>query len=326
VTSPLGALAGARERVLSLLREVARGMPARSEHWNAAADLISAALDAIEDGLSRLPAALPQVAEKLQYCRGHLQRYERLQSGMTLMAEHTNALIDAVRCLDELADMLFRAVKVALANPGDWETARRYIDDLTVVFVDWGAPLSRDELLSLLDSRRFALAVLVDMQPYYAGGWDAMRDVLYRAVVTSYYCPDTNEVSDPCFQRHLGYQFPTAWDYPVTCDSHAAGCAHWSVHPHPKYGWPLCCYSYRKFGAGAVIELPFDGAWQSAEWLDAFVSAVCDCVLGVPLPRAVVWAARYVSEHPQWHACHPADACLKELAARRGWPVIDLRG
>jgi len=71
--------------------------------------------------------------------------------------------------------------------------------------------------------------------------------------------------------------------------------------------------------------VPCDGFWKSADWLGRYVDAISSCLLGTATPYRIIYLGHYTSGMPEWHECHPLDACWYTLAKSRGWKVVDLR-
>jgi hypothetical protein len=89
----------------------------------------------------------------------------------------------------------------------------------------------------------------------------------------------------------------------------------WYTYRDPAtgaYTGRFASYVWTRFERGAVAELPYDGAWYSADVMARLVYSIALGSLGWGVPRRIIWGARSESESPGWHACYPATRCLDD--------------
>jgi len=219
--------------------------------------------------------------------------------------------------LDELAEE--RAVTtVYLFREADWSTAKRYADDDSLIFCTHGIDtLPSGEVRELVASKRVVFVIEVDTEPYYPLPAPAWYPVFYTVLKPPFCGVNVATVTDPCFRQFLGYSVPALWDYCVSLRYKVSGAWNWTGDS--------CGWGYKVYEKGAIVEVPYDGFWESAEWLGRFVDAISNCLLGLRRPLRILYLGRYVSGTPGWHLCHPIDACWRALASARKWRLVDLR-
>jgi hypothetical protein len=229
-----------------------------------------------------------------------------------------------------------------MVDTDDWDTAKKYVSDGTIIFVNYGIQtMTPEEVRKIVDTIRVVFAVLVDTQPYYGKDVGAFYDVFYTSKNPKH-CGEVTgcfDIVDDQFKKQFGFyscHYPRCvqlWqvrgliDYVVHADRKIA-------HAKPWAGGP-CGYAYAKYNAGSIIEMPSDGVWLSLDHLDMYIGMISHILLGeenscyiVSRNRKVhriVWMEYYTSDMPGHHACYPADRCLAELASKAGWRLVDLR-
>jgi len=209
---------------------------------------------------------------------------------------------------------------VYLLDTNDWGKAKQYITNYTLVFASYSIPsLYSDEVEQIVSKSTVVFVVEVDTQPYYGRSVAAWYPVFY-AVQNPRACGyDNGAVIDPAFQQYLGTSVPALWDYQVSIYHKVAGTVNWA-------GTSACGWSYKKYSRGAIIEVPCDGFWKSADWLGKYVDAISSVLLNVSQPLRVIYMGGYTSDAPYYHKDYPLDSAWKALAQSRGWEVVDLRG
>jgi hypothetical protein len=210
---------------------------------------------------------------------------------------------------------------VYLFDTGDWDSAREYVADDTIVFVNIDiSTLPADEVRQLLATRRVVFMVMIDTQPYYPLPAPAFYNVFYTVEKPGTCSKLYYDTTDPCFKSVLGETIPVLYDYQVSRNQKVADAVWWAGVP--EY---MCNYSYKLYNAGAIVEVPFDGTWKSADWLGKYVDVVRKCVLPSLQPRSIIWLAYQGSGIPEWHECNPVEECWRQLCEARGWLLLDLR-
>jgi hypothetical protein len=193
----------------------------------------------------------------------------------------------------------------------------------------------------IVDTIKAVFVVLINTQPYYSRDVGAFYDVFYtsrnpRHCDAALGCFDIIDIQ---FMYHSGFYscyYPFCnrigqgwgvWDYMVHA-THKIGYAKtWAVGP--------CGFSYAKYNAGSIVEMPYDGVWPYVETLDMYIGIISRVLLGEEnfcfiasrgrKVRRIVWMADYSSDMPHLHECFPVDQCLAELAVKTGWRLVDLR-
>jgi hypothetical protein len=280
--------------------------------------------------------------DKVLECRNILSRYRYLKTGDIIMPDHTNTLIDVVRCLDETVRQLPLTKEIVMVDTGDWDTAKRYVTDGTIIFVDYGIQtITPEEVRKIVDTIKAVFVILMDVQPAYGRDVGAFYDVFYTHRNPKHCDSGTGcyNIVDAQFVGSFGLhgclspecrgvsRVWGAWDYMVHADYKVEHAKPWVHGP--------CGYAYAKYGAGWIIEMPYDGVWRSVEDLDMYIGMISHVLLGEEVScqigskakklRRVIWMATYTSNMRRIHKCFPVDQCLAELASRLGWRLIDLR-
>ncbi len=332
-------------RALQQLSTLQVGRYAYAQDWNVLADYAKVLVDILADAFERMLEKgyrhYIDPYEKLLECRRILSMYRHLKTGDVIMPEHTNTLIDVVRCLDEVVALLPFPKEIVMVDTDDWDTAKRYVSDGTIIFINYGIQTATpEEVRKIVDTYRVVFAVMIDTQPFYRRDTGAFYGVFYRERNPG----DCRELTgcfnivDGRFVREFGFTscsalycdgFGRIWtliDYAVHETYKVEHAKAWAVGP--------CGYSYARYSAGSIIEVPSDGVWRDTYTLDIYIGMLSRILLddehcyvasrGKKLHR-IIWMAYYTSTLPQYHECHPADRCLAELASRSDWRLIDLR-
>jgi hypothetical protein len=219
--------------------------------------------------------------------------------------------------LNELASM-FAVPTVYLFKENDWSTAKQYVTDNSIIICWMTIPtLTPDEVRQLVASKKVVFVIEVDTQPYYPYSAPAWYGVFYTVLAPRSCGMCASNVTDPDFQRFLGSSVPCLFDYNVGLSQKVSGAKNWSGDS--------CGWGYKRYEQGAIIEVPYDGYWEDADWLGKYVDAISNILLGVSRPAGVLYLGHYITGAPDWHACNPIDNCWTALAQARGWRVVDLR-
>jgi hypothetical protein len=340
---------------------------AYAHHWNTLADYAKSVVNILVDVYGRLYKKgykyYIDPYDKVFECQRILSSYRYLKTGDVIMPEHTNTLIDVVRCLDEIAQQLPSteegktvrrlplAKEIVLVDIDDWDTAKKYVSDGTIIFVNYGThALTPEEVRKIVDTIRAVFVVLIDRQPVAAVDVGAFYGVFYthRNPGECGYNLSGFEFVDEQFRHQFGFYScsypgcPIPWVGCGTVDSavdakHKIGRAkRWArVFSYDEVDYESCGYSYARYNAGAIIEMPYGGVWRYFGVLDAYIGIISHVLLGERnrcfiAPRAkrvhrIIWMAKYRSRIPPAHDCHPVDQCLKLLASYTGWRLVDLR-
>lgn len=208
--------------------------------------------------------------------------------------------------------------EIYLFNENDWNTAKNYVIDGSLIFV-WVdiSTLTSDEVQNLVNNRKVVLLSIIDTQPIHNAKLQAFYPIFYTYLVPSLYGEGGTGVIDPEFQKYFGSSIPTLIDYAYHYEVKVQGTTCWTEGG--------ACYGYKRYDAGAIIEIPYDGFWESADWLAKYVDAVSNILLGTSKPARILYLAGYITSISDWHACYPLDNCWNTLAQQRGWRVTDLR-
>jgi hypothetical protein len=208
---------------------------------------------------------------------------------------------------------------VLLFNTGDWNTAKLYVDDYSIIICTYGiATLSADEVRQLVASKKVVFVIEVDTEPYYPLEAPAWYNVFYTVQAPRSCGMDIGNVTDPDFQQFLGSSVPCLFDYNVDLSYKVSGTRNWAGDS--------CGWGYKRYEQGAIIEVPCDGLWKDADWLGRYVDAISSILLGVSRPARILYLGHYGTDYTAWHDCSTIDNCWKALAQARGWSVVDLRG
>jgi len=263
------------------------------------------------------PSGMLQLLDAMKLFAAQL---EERRTGDVVASADWNAVKQALAVaprLDELAEEL-AVTTVYLFRVSDWSTAKRYADDGSLIFCTHNIDtLPSGEVRELVASKRVAFVIEVDTEPYYPLPAPAWYPVFYTVLRPPSCGRDMAAVTDSCFRQFLGNGVPALIDYCVSLDYKVSGARNWTG--------VSCGWGYKKYERGAIVEVPCDGVWKSAEWLGRFVDAISNCLLGLRRPLRILYLGHYISGAPGWHLCHPIDACWRALASARKWRVVDLR-
>jgi len=336
----------AYRRAFQQLSTLRRRRYAYARDWNVLADYAKSVLNIFEYMFRRLYEKgyryYIDPYNKVLECQRILSTYRYLKTGDVIMPENTNTLIDVVRCLDETVRQLPFTKEIVMVDTDDWDTAKRYVSDGTIIFINYGTQaMTPEEVRKIVDTMRVVFAVLIDTQPFYRADVGAFYDVFYTernprycgAVIGCF------DIADIQFMYHSGFY---SCHYPY-CDGNGKGLGMWDymVHEMHKVGhaksWAggRCGFSYATYNVGSIIEMPHDGVWHSVNSLDMYIGMISRVLLGEEnfcfiasrnrKVHRIIWMSDYTSDRPRFHRCYPADQCLTELAARAGWRLVDLR-
>jgi hypothetical protein len=373
--SPAEDLGHAYLRALQQLSTLRDGRYAYAQDWNVLADYAKAIINVFSDQFAKMYRMgyrrIANLYDKVSECHRILSTYKYLQSGNVVMPEHTNTLIDTVKCLSEVSfplidrdvaryldktsfipvdtdktdaldEVISRNIcwtEIVLVDTDDWETAREYITDGTIVFVNYGTrAMTPSEVLDIVNTMNVVFAILIDTQPYYRVDTGAFYGVFY----TQRYPPSCSAFSD-CFNiidsdfagaysfydclRGICYDFSRMF----SVIDYAVHISHKVSHAVP-WGPGSCGYAYARYGAGAIIELPFNGVLDSKNELSMVIGKIAGTLLGVEVPcniaaegkrlRRIVWMASYLLfPYPYPNTVR----YFEELASMAGCPLLDLR-
>ena len=291
-----------------------------SDHFNLHLRALRKLIE-IEEWLTTEVCGSPSdMVQLLDAMKSYASQLSEKKTGDIVASADWNALKQAMSVAPRLNELASRyaAPTIYLFNEHDWSTAKQYVDDYSIIFCYMTIPtLPADEVRQLVATKKVVFVIEVDTEPYYPYNAPAWYGVFYT-VLAPFYCGScVSSVTDPDFQRFLGSDVPCDIDYNVGLSQKVSGARNWTGDS--------CGWGYKKYEQGAIIEVPYDGYWQSADWLGKYVDAICNVLLGVSRPARILYLGHYISSDPAWHACHPIDACWKTLAQARGWRVVDLR-
>jgi hypothetical protein len=223
---------------------------------------------------------------------------------------------DVVR--SSLSAVGIRKTTVYLFNSGDWDKAKQYVDDYSIIFCTYGiSTLTPEEVRQLVATRKVVFVIQVDTEPFYPLDAPAWYNVFYTVLAPKFCDKDITNVTDPDFQSILGSQVSSYYDYNVSLSDKVPGTRNWTGDS--------CGWGYKRYEQGAIIEVPCDGSWSSYPILGRYVDAISRILLGVSSPARILYLGHYTSNYPYYHICYPADECWRALAQARGWSVLDLR-
>jgi hypothetical protein len=202
----------------------------------------------------------------------------------------------------------------------DWGRAKSYVANNSIVFV-WvdEAKVAESDIEGIVDSLNVVFVLMVDTQPYWMRSVPAFYPVFYSRTYLSWCSYDDGNVLDPSFKKYLGESFPTLIDYEVPLGWKATGTVTWGGLSS------TCGWGYKKYRRGAIIEVPYDGFWESPEVMGRFIDAVTHVLLNVSQPARIVYLAGYQSGIESFHEVYPLDVAWVKLARGRGWQVVDLK-
>jgi len=167
------------KKAFSRLFMTGSGRYAYADDWNVLADCIENMFNTIDDMYRRwgdLAMFIPghefiqkmfQQVRRLFMetfeCRRMFLDYKRLSWGDIVTPEHTNVLIDVAKCLDDAMERSPRRGRVIMVDMDDWGTATNFIEDGTIVFVNFGTKaMSPAEVQYYLDNYNVVFAILID--------------------------------------------------------------------------------------------------------------------------------------------------------------------
>jgi len=239
-----------------------------------------------------------------------------VKTGDYVLARDVNALID---CLNMIPPAPTITNFIYLFNENDWNTAKNYVTDNSLIFI-WVniSTLTSDEVQQLVNNNKVVFMVTIDVQPNYSTPVPAFYPVFYTQLEPTACDFDVRDVTDPNFQQFFGDTVPADWDFCVNLSQKVTGTKNWTGDS--------CGWGYKTYTKGAIMEIPYDGFWESPTWIANFVLAASNIFLGVSKPTRILYLAGYTTGDPDWHDCYPLDSCWQQFASQYGYQIVDLRG
>jgi len=316
----LAAYIGELKAIVDQMPLVKEGDWVYAEHFNLHVRALRKLTEIEEWMVTEIASGDPEMVRLLGAMKGFLQQVGERRSGDIVASADWNAVKQALSVaprLNEIAEE--RAVPIVyLFNRGDWDTAKNYVIDGALIFCrETIDTLPSSEVETLVGEKRVVFVIMVDTGPYYPRPTPAFYPVFYTVLRPPSCGSDIGNVTDPCFRQFLGSSVPALVDYCVSLSHKVSGARNWTGDS--------CGWGYMKYEKGAIVEVPCDGIWKSADWLGRYVDAISNCLLARPRPSRILYLSDYISSIPGWHECYPMDACWKALCAARGWRLVDLR-
>ena len=223
---------------------------------------------------------------------------------------------------------------VIVVDENDWDTAKKYLTDWAVIFINIDIPtVSSTELLEAIKDYFTKWFVLVDTQPYHGGYCGAWYHILYKVVnltkVTI--APTEYEIYYDFDRAHFGMdKMPVLWDYPIySGDKYGMN---WT--PFLRVPESLTYDLSRSWvsrgiagpqGISHLVETPFDGCWRTVDLLGKFIFWYFEHYPDLWQPTNIIHLAHDSTSYPSWHEYPTLSETLKEWARRNEWGYIDLR-
>jgi len=289
-------------------------------HFNLHARALRKLIEVEEWMTSEIAHDDPEALRLLNEMKGFAQLVEERRAGDIVRSADWNAAKEALSVAPSLDKLIEEHISpvVYLFNMNDWGTAKKYVDDYALIFVNVDInTLSSSEVNDLVRDRPVAFVAEIDTQPYWKSPAPAFYPIFYTVLRPPACGHDVVNVTDPCFRQFLGGAVPALWDYNVGLSYKVSGTRHWTGDS--------CGWGYKKYEGGAIVEVPYHGVWKSADWLGRYVDAISNCLLGRRWPRRILYLGGYATDVPGWHEYPTADATWRALCERRGWKLIDLR-
>jgi len=254
-------------------------------------------------------------------------------------------MADVAIGLEQITKLREVDCEIVLVDTDDWATASSYVTDGTIIFVNYGTTAMTPETVrTIVNTRNAVFAILIDTQPRWYVDVGAFYDVFYinRYPMRVICATDCFYIYDFDFSRRVGlygcgpgycgiHNYLWAYDdCSVSVYNKVSFAVTWS-----HWGYPWLDYAYARYGAGGIIELPYDGTWASVDDLNIIIGKIAYTLLGEPLSchivadgnkfRRVVWMASYKEGASPYRRCTSTAQCLRDLASRVGCRFIDLR-
>ena len=209
---------------------------------------------------------------------------------------------------------------VIILDREDWQGALKYVKDDAIIIVDPTIDtVTNAEVKELLASYRVKIMVAVDTQPYHKAYCGAFKDILYAVDnFTGYASAPYDFLRDHDAQHFGATAAPHYYDYLTPASDHSPEATPWTINPDYYQ-------AYRYYGKGVAVEVPYDGFWQTLDWLDKFLRWKPCHYPETWEPSNVICISQTVTGAPEWHE-HPSlvDA-LKAWAEKYGYKFLDLR-
>jgi hypothetical protein len=238
----------AYNNALKQLSGLQDGRYAYAQDWNVLADYAKAIINYVVDFIKELEkrghTEFADLYEDVLECERLLSAYKYMKSGDVLMPDHTNILIDVVRCLELkvlyrlllkiLAKLRIRVVRrniisfdrddsakgleglckfdippfsIVLVNTDDWWTVSSLIEDGTIVFVNFGTKaMTPSDVREIVENKEVVFAILVDTQPFHRRPAGAFYEVFYTCPLIMH--DDSSwyvEIINNAFLQNLGF-------------------------------------------------------------------------------------------------------------------------
>jgi len=211
---------------------------------------------------------------------------------------------------------------IYLFTTNDWNTARNYVTENSMIFVNYDInTLSNTELANLLNNHRVIVVNMIDGQPFNQTNAPAFYQIFYNTLNPQGYNCDTFEIIESAFEEYRTANFQGIDDNIISPTYKVAGVTDYAVCQSAK----SLTYSYKIFDKGVIIEAPYNGVWINSYWLETYVYTYAYRFFGTPYPDTILYLAGYTSSSPRYHGCYPADTCWYQFASRNWYKIYDLR-
>jgi len=211
---------------------------------------------------------------------------------------------------------------IYLFTTNDWNTARNYVTENSMIFVNYDIDtLSNTELANLVNNRRVIVVNMIDWQPFYQKNAPAFYQIFYNTLNPQGYNCATYDILEPAFEEYRNANFYGIDDNIISSDYKVTGVVNYAECISAR----SLKYGYKIFNKGVIIEAPYDGVWINSYWTETYVYTYAYRFFGTPYPDAILYLAGYTSSNPSEHGCYPADTCWFQFASRNWYQIYDLR-
>lgn len=210
-------------------------------------------------------------------------------------------------------------------NTGDWNSARPYIMDNTVIILNDGISGSyRGDIYNVLQTYKVKMLVTVDVGPYYGRYHFGLQGIIFSRAEYMYNDGAWGSyiIVGSADQAHFNAtSVPADVDYCVDMNDVVSDAVLWSRRPIDYAGG----FWYVKRWNSYVCLVPSDGLWKDVSWLDKYLTWLPGGYPNTFDVRRVIHIATDTTTDPGWHQYKTLSDTLKAWAVIKGYKYHDMR-
>jgi len=252
----------------------------------------------------------------------YLSMLREVREGYMVLSFDYNNRIYAIRELYNVIQKYSQPIEkvVYILNQDDWDTAKQYIVNNTVIICGMRTTnISTEELRRILQIHKVKLLVAVDTEPSHHYPIYALKGILYMSDYAiegySYY-----NIMDSRDRQHFGSDKVEAYfDYPNKLSIYVPNAIQW-VNTGDDGG-----YCFVKIRDSYVPDVPYDGMWKDVNWLDKYLTWLPHGYPQTYTPIHIIQLRSGGTDVPAYHQYPTLQKTLEVWARLNGYKYMDLR-